>query len=147
MEAQFILADLAAQADWYAKLLKLAEVQHTLIEQERTDDLLIVLDRRQKIVEQLTLIERRLKTVKQDWPASAGGMNDDDRARVERKFADVRALLAQITQADQDDAMLLTQRKITVGQQLRHANAGREVNRRYAAGAYAGVGSRMDVSK
>lgn len=147
MEAQLILADLAAQTDWYAKLLKLAEVQHMLIEQERTDDLLIVLDRRQKIVEQIALIELRLKPIKLDWPASAAGLADDDRARIEAKFAEVRGLLGQITQADQDDAMLLTQRKITVGQQLRQANTGQQINRRYAAGAYAGVGSRMDVSK
>jgi chorismate mutase len=147
MEAQFILADLAAQADWYAKLLKLAEIQHTLIEQERTDDLLVVLDRRQKIVEQIALIEQRLKSIKQDWRASAAGLTVEDRARVEAKFAEVRGLLGQITQADQDDAMLLTQRKITVGQQLRQTNTGQQINRRYAAGAYAGVGSRMDVSK
>lgn len=147
MEAQLVLADLAAQADWYAKLLKLAEIQHSLIEQERTDDLLTVLDRRQKIVEQITLIERRLKPLKQDWPASAAGLSDEDRTRIEAKFAEVRALLGQITQADQDDAMLLTQRKITVGQQLRQTNTGQQINRRYAAGAYAGVGSRMDISK
>lgn len=147
MEAQLILADLAAQADWYGKLLKLAEIQHSLIEQERTDDLLIVLDRRQKIVEQLTLIEHRLRPIKQEWPTSAAGMNGADRVRIEAKFAEVKGLLAAITQADQDDAMLLTQRKIQVGQQLRHTNAGAQMNRRYAASAYAGVGGRMDVSK
>lgn len=147
MNAQLILADLAAQADWYAKLLKLAELQHTLIEQERTDDLLIVLDRRQKIVEQLSLIEQRLKPIKLAWPEAAAEMTSDERARVEAKFGEVRGLLAAITQADQDDAMLLTQRKITVGQQLRQTGAGQQINRRYAAGAYAGMGSRMDVSR
>jgi hypothetical protein len=147
MNAQLILADLAAQADWYTKLLKLAELQHTLIEQERTDDLLVVLDRRQKIVEQLTLIEQRLRPVKLGWPETAAGMTDEERVRVEAKFGEVRGLLAAITQADQDDAMLLTQRKIQVGQQLRQANTGAQINRRYAAGAYAGMGSRMDVSR
>lgn len=147
MEAQLILADLAAQADWYAKLLKLAEIQHSLIEQERTDDLLVVLERRQKIVEQISLIEQRLRPVKQDWPAATAGFSDEDRVRVEAKFAEARGLLEEITRADQDDAMLLTQRKISVGQQLRQANAGQQINRRYAASAYAGVGGRMDVSK
>jgi hypothetical protein len=147
MNAQQILADLAAQADWYSKLLKLAYLQHALIEQERTDDLLVVLERRNLIVEQLSLIEQRLKPIKLNWAEVSAKMSGDDQVRVRAAFSEVRDLLGQITQADQDDTMLLNQRKISVGQQLRATNAGLQTNRRYAAGAYAGVGSRMDVSR
>ena len=147
MDPQQTLADVSAQVEWYGKLLKLAELQHTLVEQERTDDLLVVLDRRQKIVEQLTAIEHRLRPTKLGWHDIATTLEATHRAALESRFAEARTLLAAITQADQDDAMLLTQRKITVGQQLRHVGAGVQVNRRYAASAYSGMGSSMDVSR
>ena len=147
MDPQQTLADVSAQVEWYGKLLKLAELQHTLVEQERTDDLLVVLDRRQKIVEQLTAIEHRLRPTKLGWHDIATTLEATHRAALESRFAEARTLLAAITQADQDDAMLLTQRKISVSQQLKQASSGRQMNQRYAANAYAGTGTRVNVSK
>ena len=148
MNAQLILDDLAAQADWYGKLLKLAYLQHTLIEQERTDDLLVVLDRRSKILEQLTAIERRLRPIKTDWPAISATIDVPNRTAIEEKFAAARDLLAQITRSDQDDALLLQQRKLAVGRQLQRTTVTRQVNRGYAANAYGNnVGGQMDVSQ
>lgn len=148
MDATTILDDCCAQVDWYGKLLKLAQLQHALVEQERTDDLLVVLDRRQRIVEQLTLIEGRLRPVKLEWHAIAQTIDSPSRTAIEEKFAAARDLLAEITRSDQDDALLLQQRKIAVGQQLKRTNVGQQINRGYAANAYgAGVGNRMDVSR
>lgn len=148
MDAQTILDDCHAQVDWYGKLLKLAQLQHALVEQERTDDLLVVLDRRQKIVEQLTLIEGRLRPIKSEWHAIAPTIDVESRTSIESKFAAARDLLAQITRSDQDDALLLQQRKLAVGRQLQKTTVARQVNRGYAANAYgAGVGNRMDLSK
>ena len=148
MNLTTILDDCHAQVDWYGKLLKLAQLQHTLVEQERTDDLLVVLDRRQKIVEQLTLIESRLRPVKSEWHAIAPTIDVASRGTIESKFAAARDLLAQITRSDQDDALLLQQRKLAVGRQLQRTTVATKVNRGYAANAYGnGVGGRMDVSK
>lgn len=148
MDTDTILADASAQIDWYAKLLKLAQLQHTLVEQERTDDLLVVLDRRSKILEQLTAIERRLRPIKTDWPAISATIDMPKRTAIEEKFAAARDLLEQITRSDQDDALLLQQRKIAVGQQLRQTTVAKQVNRGYAANAYTSTsGSRMDVKR
>lgn len=147
MDVEQTIADLAGQADWYGKLLKLAELQHTLVEQERWDDLLVVLNRRERIVEALAAIEQRLKPIKLDWHGIAATLAASDRSRVEEKFAEVRKLLELITRADCDDALVMQQRKITVGQQLRATSAGRQVNRGYAQTAYAGVGGRVNVSQ
>ncbi len=146
MDVEQINTDVSAQIDLYAKLLRLCELQHTLIEQERTDDLMVVLQRRQAIVEALGAIEQRLRPIKQEWPSVAGTIESATRAELEGKFARSRDLLMQITQADQDDALVLQQRKISVGRQLRATTSGKLTNRNYAAAAYATPGGRMDVS-
>lgn len=148
MDVDAIVNDCHAQVDWYGKLLKLAQLQHALVEQERTDDLLVVLDRRSKIVEQLTLIESRLRPVKGEWPAIAPTIDAPARATIEERFAAARDLLEQITRSDQDDALLLQQRKLAVGKQLQQTAVAKQVNRGYAANAYGNnVGGRMDVSR
>lgn len=149
MDAQQTAADLNAQIDWYGKLLRLAELQHTLVEQERTDDLLVVLEKRQIIVEAITAIEARLRPTKLSWHEIAPTLDATDRAEIESRFARARELLEMITRADQDDALVLQQRKISVGQQLRRTSSGHQVNRGYAAtNAYgAAVGGRMDLSR
>lgn len=147
MDVEQINTDVSAQIELYAKLLRLAELQHTLIEQERTDDLIVVLQRRQTIVEALGAIEARLRPIKQQWQDIAQVLDAHDRAGLEAKFAQSRELLMQITQADQDDALVLQQRKISVGQQLRRTSSGRVMNQKYAASAYATPGGRMDVSR
>ena len=48
---------------------------------------------------------------------------------------------------DQDDVMLLQQRKINLGKQITGASASRQVNRAYASAAYGKRNSQMDVSK
>jgi hypothetical protein len=147
MNIDQINSDVSAQIDLYSKLLRLCEIQHTLIAQERTDDLIVVLQRRQMIVEAVGAIEQRLKPIKQDWHSLASGIDRDTRSDLESKFAQSRDLLMQITQADDDDALMLQQRKMAVGRQLRQTTSGRVMNQKYAAGAYATTGGRMDVSR
>lgn len=147
MDIEQINSDVSAQIDLYSKLLRLCELQHTLIAQERTDDLMVVLQRRQMIVDALGAIEQRLRPIKQDWHNVASAIDSPVRSDLEAKFAQSRDLLMQITQADQDDALMLQQRKIAIGQQLRKTTHGRVMNQKYAAGAYATTGGRMDVSR
>lgn len=147
MDIEQVSSDVSTQIDLYAKLLRLCELQHALIEQERTDDLIVVLQRRQLIVDALGTIEQRLKPVKQEWPAIAAGIDSESRGMLESKLAESRDLLHQITQADRDDALVLQQRKISIGQQLRMTTSGRAMNQKYAANAYATPGARMDVSR
>ena len=47
--------------------------------------------------------------------------------------------------ADRNDAMVLQQRKLTLGRQINQASAARTLNRNYAAAAYGTRPARMDV--
>lgn len=147
MDVEQINTDVSAQIDLYSKLLRLCELQHTLIAQERTDDLMVVLQKRQAIVEALGAIEQRLRPIKQDWHSRAASIDTELRSSLEAKFALSRDLLMQITEADKDDALVLQQRKIAIGQQLRKTTSGRVMNQKYASGAYATTGGRMDISR
>lgn len=147
MDVQQINTDVSAQIDLYSKLLRLCELQHALIAQERTDDLMVVLGRRQAIVDALGAIEQRLKPIKQEWQALSVSLDAQTRSGLEAKFAESRDLLMQITEADKDDALVLQQRKLAIGQQLRRTSSGRVMNQKYAAGSYATTGGRMDVSR
>ena len=106
-----------------------------------------VLQRRQMIVDAVGPIEARLKPIKQQWLSIAPDVEPNLRGELEAKFAQARDLLLQINQADSDDVLMIQQRKIEIGQQLRRTGTARMMNQKYAAGTYAAAGGRMDVSR
>jgi hypothetical protein len=72
----------------------------------------------------------------------------DVRAEAETLLAETRRLLEQITTADRNDALVLQQRKLSLGNEIGKATAARQVNRNYAAAAYgARGGGRMDLQR
>jgi hypothetical protein len=56
-------------------------------------------------------------------------------------------LLEQITAADRDDALVLQQRRLNIGKELRQATSARQVNRMYGVAAYGQRPPRMDVKR
>ena len=65
-------------------------------------------------------------------------------AQAQECVAQSRQLLKQITASDQDDALLLQQRKLSLGREINQASAARQINRTYAAAAYGSRAARMD---
>ena len=65
----------------------------------------------------------------------------------EKLLAEARVLLARITAADRDDAMVLQQRKLNLGRQIKAAATARAVNRNYATAAYGARPSTMDMQR
>jgi hypothetical protein len=131
-----ILAALSEQVDCYRLLAKLAEIQHDHVQQGRTEQLLEVLGQRQEVLEQVAACERVIASAKQQWVQYLGGLGAESRAEAETLLAESRRLLEQITAADRIDALILNQRKLSLGNQINKASAGRQVNRTYAAAAY-----------
>lgn len=131
-----VIQALEQQVDCYRRLAKLAEVQHEHVQREQIEELLEVLGRRQEVLEQITSLERVLAPVKKQWGGYAGKWNGAERARAEAMLSETRVLLEQITTADRNDALVLQQRKINLGQQINQAAAAKQVNRNYAAAAY-----------
>ncbi|MGF1635101.1 MAG: hypothetical protein ACFCVE_14715 [Phycisphaerae bacterium] len=138
---------LTRQVECYRDLLKLSDVQSELVRQGRDDELLEVLARRQGVMDRVSDIDARLSTAKADWPAAVARLDEEARASVEALVGTSRQLLEQITAADASDAMLLQQRRMNVGRELRQASQGKQLNRSYAAAAYARPDTRLDLQQ
>jgi hypothetical protein len=147
MSHDSVMTALEAQLGCYRRLAKLAEAQHEFVQQERTEELLDVLQRRQEELNRITALERQLAPVKKQWGEYAIGLSPEQRTTAEAQLAEARRLLAQITAADRDDALVLQQRKLNVGRELGQTQAARQVNRNYAAAAYGVRRSGTDVQR
>ena len=143
-----ILAALQEQVDCYRRLAKLAEIQHDHVQQSRTEQLLEVLGRRQEVLEQVAGCEKVIAPAKQQWAQYVATLPPGARAEAETLLAETRRLLEEITSADRNDALVLQQRKLSLGSQIGKAAAARQVNRNYAAAAYGSRGGgRMDMQR
>lgn len=141
-----LLELLAQQAQHYTQLQKLAMTQHEMICLDRTDMLLDILAQRQVALDEILTLEHELKPVKLGWSEYADGLDSRTRTEAERLLSSAKESLAAITRSDEDDALMLQQRKLNVGKQLVKTGQGRVVNRAYGGAPY-GQPGRVDLSK
>ena len=143
-----VVSALESQVECYLRLAKLAAVQHEFVQQNQTEELLDVLKKRQVILDQVAGHERTISPAKKEWAAFLARLAPAQRARAETMLAETRRLLEVITTAYRNDAMVLQQRKLSLGRQINQAGAAKSVNRNYAAAAYGGARpARMDVQR
>lgn len=142
-----VLEALEDQVGCYQMLAKLAELQHVHVQQNQTEALLEILQRRQTVLDDITRLERVLGPAKRDWAGYATKVETAVRAKAEMLLAETRRLLEQITTADQHDALVLQQRKLNLGKQINQQSTAKQINRNYATAAYGNGPSRMDLSR
>ena len=140
-----IIDALEQQVSCYQRLAKLAELQHVHVQQEQTEALLDVLQRRQGVLNEISVLEKTIAPARERWSEHAGQWRPPLRERAESLLAQARKLLEEITTADRNDALVLQQRKLNIGHQLNKTTAARSINRRYAAAAYGPRKTRMDL--
>lgn len=146
MQDEVIVA-LEEQVGCYRRLAKLAELQHLHVQQSRTEALLDVLHSRQAVLDQITRLERAVASAKRDWNGYVGRIDAQAKVHAEELLGETRRLLEQITQSDQNDVLVLQQRRLNVGREINQTAAARQVNRTYAAAAYGMRQSRMNVQR
>src|SRR6266480_71183 len=121
-----MIMELEEQVECYRRLEKLAQRQHECVQQSDTEGLIEVLEQRKEVVDRILELEKELGPSKAQWKAGTAV------GEAEKLLAEARALLARITAADRDDAMVLQQRKLNLGRQIKQASTARQVNRNYA---------------
>jgi hypothetical protein len=134
--ADAFLESLKEQADCYGLLARLAELQHDHIQNSRTDHLLVVLQKRQELLDRIAQLEQIVGPARRDWSHQAEALDGDARSTAEQLFGDIRRCLEAITTADKNDVLVLQQRKLGIAQELKKTTAAQQVNRSYAASAY-----------
>lgn len=142
-----VIEALAEQVGCYRRLAKLAQIQHEHVRQSRTEQLLDVLKARQEVLEQISNQERVVGPVKRQWPEYLAALPGAERGKAETLMAETRTLLQQITAADRDDALVLQQRKLSLGREINRTTTARQVNRNYVTAAYGRPRSRVDVQQ
>jgi len=141
-----IIKALSEQVACYRRLVKLALIQHEHVQNSRTDDLLGVLAARQEVIDQLAAQEKVIAPAKKRWAEYAATLTPASRKTADAMLAETRALLEQIMGSDKNDVLVLQQRKLNVGRQIRKTAAAHQVNRTYAAAAYGTARSKVDFS-
>jgi HPt (histidine-containing phosphotransfer) domain-containing protein len=122
-------------------------MQHEHISHGRVEQLLDVLKSRQQLVEQMSACERVVGPAKKQWGEFVAGLDDATRLKAESLLAESRSLLEQITSADRDDALVLQQRRLNLGKEIRQTSSARQVHRMYGAAAYGHKPPRMDLQR
>jgi hypothetical protein len=140
-----VVAALEEQVAMYRRLAKLAELQHEHVQQQRTEELLEVLSKRQEILDELPRLENVIAGVRKEWSSYLKALEAKDRARALAAMAEAQQLLGQITAADRRDALVLQQRKLNVGNEIKAARSAHQVNRNYATAAYGRSTATVDV--
>ena len=140
-----VIDALGEQVECYRRLAKLAEQQHEHVQQGQIEGLLEVLEKRQEVLTEVGRLESAVAPAKRQWSGYLSRLNAEMRSTAERLLAQTRVLLEEITTADRNDALVLQQRKLSVGRQINAARAARQVNRNYAAAAYGAPAGRVDV--
>jgi hypothetical protein len=142
MENDEVLPALKRQLACYQRLAKLARVQHEHVQNSRTEELLTVLSKRQKLLNQMADLEKIIAPAKRNWEEFLDGLPADQRAEAETLVRETRRLLEEIAAADRDDTIVLQQRKYNLGRGIGQASAARKFNHAYAKAAYGGGQSR-----
>jgi hypothetical protein len=142
-----IILALAEQVACYRRLVKLAEIQHQYVQNSQTEQLILLLQSRQELIDQLTALARTIAPARQRWADFVGALDPAARREAETLMAETKMLLERITAADRDDVMALQQRKINLGRQIHQAANARQLTRNYAAAAYGRATPRMDLKR
>lgn len=140
-----VIESLQGQVACYRRLAKLGALQHEHVQQGRTEQLMEVLVMRQSVLEELSALERVVAPAKRQWSAYVAQLPAAKKSEAEALLAETRRLLEEITAADSNDVLVLTQRKLSLGRQINQAASARQVNRNYAAAAYGKRAATMDV--
>ena len=142
-----VILALEEQVGCYRRLAKLAEAQHEHVQQSRTEALLDVLKSRQLVLDQLARLENVILPAKKRWNEFVGQLEPAQRDSAETMVGESRRLLEQIVSSDRNDALVLQQRKLNLGREIKQASSARQINRTYATAAYGRKVARVDVQQ
>ncbi len=145
-----MLSALRDQLDCYRRMAAMAGEQSRAIFGGETDKLLAILEKREALTNEVAELEKSIAPLKRDWPASADMWSDADRDEATRLLGQIKATLETLTKQDDKDAATLRARMAMTGGALQKIQADdrnvRQINRRYAAAAYARKPGKLNVS-
>lgn len=129
------------QRDLYQTLGSLSEQQQRFIEAGDSAKLLMVLSRRQTILDDLRVVAESLRPFRESWDDVRASLEQGDRDRLRSLLDETDELMRSIMARDRADGDLLQQARGRVSKQL-----GRNSMATQAARAYQGTSQRPPVN-
>ena len=131
---------LERQRDRYAALVEMGAEQRALIAKGDAEALLVLLGRRQEVVDELGRIDQALNACRADWAGHYQRLGAEDRERVDGLVRQIQEMLGAVMDMDREDVEALAQQKARVGVELTRVPTQRQVQAAY--GGASGVKSR-----
>ena len=134
-EAQGLLDKLSREQEIYVNLRELSKRQMEIIDADGdVEKLLEVLARKQVLINEIEDIERELVRFKKEWPDSRAALDGNIRALVEERVRQLRAVLAELMEIENQAQERLLNRSQAVAEDIRRVAKGRQAHRAYAEG-------------
>jgi len=130
---------LSAQKRLYTELLALAKTQSGYVATGESEALMTVLAARNRLIDQVTPLDRELQPFKGRWQEVLDGLPANDREVVAGLLKDVQQLLGDILAQDEADKASLMRQKADIGVQIKRTVTGVALNRAYGVQGTKGV--------
>ena len=138
-EADQLLQLMSQQRDLYRSLHELSSQQQTVIAEGRTEDLLTLLSQRQRLVDQLTSINRQIAPLRDRMSEIAAAAPEALRQQLRSLVDEVQAMLQSIIDHDEQDRKALEASKAQVGKELAKVRTAPAAVNAYRASAGPGI--------
>ena len=129
--SQNVITLLTRQRDLYLRLKDLAYRQRELVDKSDPEMLLKVLANRQRIIDQLSIIDRQLRPIREDWQKISDGFSNSDRNSVNLLVDQVKKTIEEILHRDKKDTETLTSKKNEIAVELKKTRTGRQMGKAY----------------
>lgn len=125
---------LTLQQEFFGQLDALGERQTSLVEEERTGELLELLGQRQRLIDGIAEIGTMLEPFRARWGEVMDGLPDEMRDRVRQRVDLLATLAARIAQRDEVDRQNLERRREQIARELSQMSRGRGALAAYGLG-------------
>ncbi|QKK09122.1 MAG: hypothetical protein HND58_13765 [Planctomycetota bacterium] len=130
------------QETLFVRLDALSKRQQSLVESERTDELLRVLTERQTVIDGIAGLARELQPFRDQWEAVLAEAKPEQRDRLAQQVERMADLAALVATRDDADRKLMERRRDSLAGEL--AGTGRSKG---AVAAYAGATTQRPAAK
>lgn len=137
-DVDLLISLLRRQVAIYARLEQLSARQRDLITTEDQQQLLSLLAERQKLVDELSVLNQRLTPLREYWRNHRETVAPALRGEADQLVNQAADILRRVLGADEQDARMLSARKAQTAKQVSALAHGRQAFDAYAAGVRPG---------
>ena len=115
----------------YVQLRDLAAKQSSLVDGNDPETLLRILAGRQRLIDRLSVLDRELRPIRQDWQRVSDMLPMKQRSEAQKLIQNVQDILGEIIARDERDSNALSKQRQQVAGEIRNVSAGKRMNRAY----------------